>query len=590
MDIQEIKETPIWTLYQKGRNFHNLTGIYTDTDRNYRMFNGDQWAGAKLGDVEPIQKNFLKPIVKYKLAVIHDNLYAIVYSSLNFQNQAFRKTAESICTMLNNYAARIWEQEQMDYKGREITSDSAINGEGILYCDFDAKNMRPICEVLKKNDVYYGNENDSDIQSQPYILIRKRMPVANAVKFALEKGLPTGKKQFIISDNDTFDQSGEAAKVEVDDMVTIIYKLYKDNDTVFYSVATQFVTIAENIDTGMGIYPLAHMNWERKEGSARSDGEIKYLIPNQIEVNKTEMRRVLTVKSQAYPRIVVDESKIANPDAVNTVGGVIKTKGQTVDDVRKVVGSLPPAQMSVDVKLLQDDLIQMSRELAGAGETATGSVDPESASGRAILAVQQASRAPMTEQREGYKRFVEDVARIWLEYITVYSRDGINLEQTVPDEQTGQDVVKIVNVPQAALAQLQASVKIDVTPKSVYDRFAQEQTIENLLQSGLLTAQRVGELRIYAELLDDDSVAPKRKILDAVEKIEAEQRRIAKVNAQAQAMQQKANMFLSQGPNAQAAQISDMQKKAQLMKMMKQIMAKKQAAGLPSEQTPEKVR
>lgn len=587
MDNQEIKETPIWTLYQKGRNFHNLTGIYTDTDRNYRMFNGDQWAGAKLGDVEPIQKNFLKPIVKYKLAVIHDNLYAIVYSSLNFQNQAFRKTAERICTMLNNYAARIWEQEQMDYKGREITSDSAINGEGILYCDFDTKNMRPICEVLKKNDVYYGNENDSDIQSQPYILIRKRMPVANAVKFALEKGLPASKKQLIISDNDTFDQSGEAAKVEVDDMVTIIYKLYKDNDTVFYSVATQFVTIAEDIDTGMGIYPLAHMNWERKEGSARSDGEIKYQIPNQIEVNKTEMRRVLTVKSQAYPRIVVDESKIANPDAVNTVGGVIKTKGQTVDDVRKVVGSLPPAQMSGDVKLLQDDLIQMSRELAGAGETATGSVDPESASGRAILAVQQASRAPMTEQRESYKRFIEDVARIWLAYITVHSVNGINLEETVPDERTGQDVVRFVNVPQTALEQLQASVKIDVTPRSVYDRFAQEQTIENLLQSGLLTAQRVGELRIYAELLDDDSVAPKRKILDAVEKIEAEQRKIAEVNARAQAMQQKANMFLSQGPNAQASQISDMQKRARLMKLMQQVMAKKQAAGLPSEQAPE---
>ena len=66
MDIQQIKETTVWGLYEKGRNYHRLTGIYTDTDRNYRMYNGDQWNGAKLGDVEPVQKNFIKPMFVIK--------------------------------------------------------------------------------------------------------------------------------------------------------------------------------------------------------------------------------------------------------------------------------------------------------------------------------------------------------------------------------------------------------------------------------------------------------------------------------------------------------------------------------------------
>lgn len=563
MDIREIQETTIWGLYEKGRNYHRQTGIYVDTDRNYRMYNGNQWEHAKLGDVEPVQKNFIKPIVKYKVSVIHDNLYAINYSSQNYENREFRKEAEHICEMLNAYAGRIWERDKMDYKGRRISKDAAINDEGIVYVNFDREKMVPVNEIVKKNDIYYGNENDDDIQSQPYILIRKRMPVVNAIELALREGMSEDKTDFIIGDNDTFEESGEAAKLEVDNMVTIVYKMYKKDGTVHFSIATRWVDIVEDVDTGLSLYPIAHFVWEEKEGSARGEGEVRYLIPNQIEVNRTEVRRVLTVKYQAYPQKVVDVSKIANPAALNTVGGTIRTNGQPVEDVHKIVGTIPPAQMSPDVKQLQDDLIEVTRVLAGAGDSATGQVDPESASGRAILAVQQASQAPMTEQKENYKNFIEDIAKIWLEYLIVYSKEGVNMEETTPDPQTGEDVVQIVNVPQTALQQLQAAVKIDVTPKGVYDKFAQEQTIENLLLQGFFTAQRVGELATYAEVLDDDAVAPKMKIQEAIEHIREEQQRIAMIEAQAQMMQQRASQFILGDPDEQSSMMADAMRQIQ---------------------------
>ncbi len=558
MNIQDIQQTPIWTLYEKGRNYHRLTGVYADTDRNYRMYNGNQWEGAKLGDVEPVQKNFIKPIVKYKVSVIHDNLYAVVYSSMNYENRAFRATAERLCEMLNRYATNIWERDKMDFKGRRVTKDAAINDEGIIFVDFDTEKMLPVNEVIKKNDVYYGNENDDEIQKQPYILIRKRMPVVNAIETALGAGMSKDKIDLIIGDNDTFEESGDSAKQEVDDMVTIVYKLYKKDGTVNFSIATRWVTIAEDMDTGLTLYPIAHFCWEEKEGSARGEGEVRSLIPNQIEVNRTEVRRVLTVKYQAYPTRVVDTSKISNPDALNRVGITIKTNGQPVEDVHKIVGVIPPAQMSADVVKLQEDLINVTRDLAGAGDTATGQVDPESASGRAILAVQQASQAPMTEQKESFKNFVEDLARIWLDYLIVHSAEGVNLEEEVTD-QNGEEFVQLVNVPQSALEQLQATVKIDITPKSVYDRFAQEQTIEGIMMNGLFSPQRVNELEVYADLLDDDSVAPKVKIQEAVKKIKDQQRRIAEIEAKAQEMQQRAQQFLMGDPDEQADQMAGAQ-------------------------------
>ena len=557
MDNKQIEETSIWSLYEKGRNYLRLIKAYTDTDRNHRMYNGNQWEGAKLGDVEPVQKNFIKPIVKYKVGVIHDNLYAIHYSSQNYESREFAKEAEKYCNMLNRYASRIWEKDEMDFIGRRLTKEAAINDEGILYVDFDTEKMWPVNELLRKNDVYYGNENNDDIQSQPYILIKKRMPVSNAMELARDKGVSEELIRLIVGDNDNFEESGDAAKEEIENMTTVVYKMYKSNGTVHFSAATRYVDLIKDTDTGLTLYPIAHFVWEEKVGSARGEGEVRYLIPNQIEVNRTEMRRVLTVKSQAYPQKIADKSKITNPSALNTVGGIIDVQGSTVDDVRKIVGTLTPAQMSPDVKQLQDDLIQVTRDLAGAGDIATGTVNPENASGRAILAVQQASQSPMTEQKESYKKFIEDVARIWLEYLIVHSAEGVNMEDVTTDPMSGEEVVQIITVPQITLRQLQATVKVDVTPKSVYDKFAQEQTLENLLTGGWFNPQKIGELETYAKLLDDDAVAPKVKILEGIDYIKQEQRRIAQINAQAQMMQQRANQFISSDIDAQAAQIAD---------------------------------
>lgn len=568
MDIREIRETSIWQLFEKGRNYHRMTGIYTDTDRNYRFYNGNQWDGANLGGVEPVQKNFIKPIVKYKVSVIHDNLYAIIFSSQNYESPAFQREAKRYCDMLNGYAARVWEKDKMDFKGRRITKDAAINDEGIIYVDFDREQMVPVNEIIKKSDVYYGNENDDSIQAQPYILIRKRMPVVNAVELAHQLGCE-GKDDYIIGDNDTFEESGEAAKLELDDMVTVVYKLYRQEGTVRFSVATRWVTLREDMDTGLSLYPIAHFVWEEKEGSARGEGEVRYLIPNQIEVNKTEMRRVLTVKQQAYPQKVAVKSMISDPGALNSVGGTVWVHGQTVDDVHKIVGTIPPAQMSPDVVKLQEDLINVTRDLAGAGDTATGQVNPESASGRAILAVQQASQAPMTEQKESYKNFIEDLANIWLEYLIVHSGDGVMLEEKVKDA-SGKDIYRVVQVPQRMLKKLQAAVKIDVTPKSVYDRFAQEQTLENMLLGGLFSAQRLQEFEAYVNALDDDSVAPKQKLLEIIERMKGEQMKIAGIEARAQLMRSRAQQFLMGDPEQQAGQIADARR--QLMTQQSQTL------------------
>ena len=545
MDLNEVKETDIWELYERGRNYNRLKGLYSDTDKNYRMYNGNQWAGLKISGIEPIQLNIIKPIIKYKVGVINNNMYLPVFSAENFENKEFKDVANKTCELLNKLAAKVWEKDNMDYKTRAISKHSAINDECPIYVDYDEKANMPRNEILSKNDVYYGNENDSDIQNQPYILIKHRKPIINTIEMARLSGVSEDKLKYIVGDNDTFEEAGEDSREEKDDMVTIITKLYKENGTVHFSQATRYCDIKEDKDTGLTLYPLEHMLWEEKEGYARGEGEVRYLIPNQLEINKTIMRRLISAKTTAYPQKIVDVSKIQNPNAIDKIGGTIRVNGQTVDDVKKAIGVLQPAQMSADVEKVMNELISTTRELAGAGDIATGDVNPESASGKAILAVQQASQMPVTEQTLSLKTTLEGLARIWLDMWKTYATNGLVIDYEESNPTTGEVNSRPVKVPYSVLQELQANVKIDITPKSPYDKYAQELSLENMLKAGYFTAQRLAELEVYVSLLDDDSSMPKSKLEEAIKKMKEAQQRIANIQTQAQQLQMQADKFIA---------------------------------------------
>lgn len=549
MDLEQLKTTEVWELYEHCRNYLRLMGVYRDTDRNYQFYNGNQWEGAKLDGIEQVQYNFIETIVDYKLGKINANLWGINFSSDNFERE-FRPIAEKTCELLNKKASKVWERDKMDGKIRLFTEDAAVNSEGIIYADFDMEAQSPINEVLNKCDVHYGNEQSEDIQSQPYILVSKRVSVIEAQEYARANGASEETIRYIIGDSDSWESAGKDSKIEKDPMCTLITKMWKENGTVWFSKSVKYVEIQDATDSGLTLYPLVHFVWKHKKGWSRGEGEVKYLIPNQIEENKTLARTVLSIKQTAYPQKIADVSRIANQAAISQVGGIIKTTG-TVDNVANIFGYVQPAQMSSDVPKLMSDLISITREIRNASDIATGGVNPEDASGRAILAVQQASEQPLSKQTYGVRDAIEDLARIWLDMWTVYTPEGMMLEEEVTDQMTGEEYVQMVEIPATVLENLKGVVTVDITPKSAYDKYAQEVSIENLLKAGYFNAQRLSELKTYVQLLDDDSVMPKNKLEEAIAYMEEEQMKIAQIQAQAQTMQLRAQAFMNEDPNAQ---------------------------------------
>lgn len=545
MDEKEIRETNIWTLYDKSVMFARKHGYFTDVDRCNNFYNGDQWEGLLVEGIEPVQYNFIKPIVNYKVNKITKNLRAINYSADNVEGTEFRTVAKKVCELFNQRAARVWEKDQMDSKSKKIIRQAAINGEAILYTTYDEDDKNPKNEILNKLDVFYGNENESDIQRQPYILAKQRMTVIEAQELAKYYELSDKDIELIKGDNDNVDEAGEDAKDELDNMVTVVTKFYRKNGTVHFSKSTKYVDICKEKDMGTILYPFSHMLWSDREGSARGEGEVRTLIPNQIETNKTAMRRLLTAKNTAYPQKIYNKDKISNPEAINTVGGLIEAEGMEVDDVRKVFATTTPAQMSPDVERLQNELISNTRELASASETATGQVNPEDASGRAILAVQQASEQPLDDQNVAFNTMLEDVARIWLDMWKINNSDGLEMEELTTNPMNGEEQVIIKKIPSSVLEELKTTVRIDITPKGSYDKYAQEVSLENLAKTEQF--MNTAWLEDYVSLLDNDAVMPKLKIEELIKKRKAAQKRIREVQQQGAVLQQQIDQMMNTG-------------------------------------------
>lgn len=521
--------TDVWNEYQKGVDYNYRQDLYNKTDKNFKFYLGNQWENAKLGGIQPITLNIIQSIVKYKVGVVKTNSYQIYFNSDTYENDTERKKLQDLCDSLNRFANRTWEKNQVDKIVRNCVDDACIDSEGIVYFYEDNDNIVP--EQVDKTNIYYGNENDDNIQTQPYIIISFRRTVDEVKEEAKKNGMSDEELEKIIPDEEYHEQAGKDKRVdEISPMCLVLLKLYKKDGTIWAKKCTRLANVMNDSDLKIKLYPVAHYNWIRVKGSSRGQGEVEYLIPNQIEINKTATRRALAVKLGAFPKLVANTKYIKNTKALNSVGTTIELNELNADDVNKVVNYLKPAQMSTDAYNLQKELIDDTQNLAGAGDNVTGNIDPTQTSGKAILAVQQASQQPINSQVEAYKTFIEDIARIWFEMLKAYSVNGIKLTKEEKDyaNDTTYDTQYILDYEE--LNKLELDLKIDITPKSAFDKYAMEVSLENLLSAGQITFEE------YVNALPEDSTMPKSKLKEILKTREEKNKVITDIEKQGNAL------------------------------------------------------
>ena len=403
-------------------------------------------------------------------------------------------------------------------------------------------------EVVDKNNIYYGDETNENIEEQPYIIIAFRKPVSEVREEAKLKGVSNEAIELIVSDEEKKERAGYTNNTnteEITPMCLVLLKLYKKENeagekTVHFTKCTKYVEIEKDKNTQMKLYPVAHFVWEEEKGNARGIGDVEPNIPNQIEINKTEMRRAIIVKNSAYPKLAYNKSYIKNLKSLNQVGAQIELEGAGIDDIRKYVGYINGTSMSADSKYLLEELIQHTQNLAGAGDNASGNIDVTKTSARAILAVQQAQEQPLNEQLYRFKEFLENIARIYLDMLQNYMIDGLIIQDDVEQQMadmtgnvTTETVTVGIPVSYEALNELKTNVKVDITPTTPFSKMDMEQSLENLFTADKITFEE------WVNALPYDSSYPKKRLEEIIKQREQTKKDISMMqqNAQNQMMQ-----------------------------------------------------
>ncbi|MBR5010981.1 MAG: hypothetical protein IKY12_00330 [Clostridia bacterium] len=473
---QVINATELWLKYEKCVANHTQMDLDEQTARAYRFYEGNQWYGLESGGEEMPVYNFIAPIVRYKTAMVAMNNMSITYSTPNADEKSQR-----ICNALSGLALRNWERFKMDSKCWEAVKASIIAGDSYAYF----YNGDGACQIVDRTDVFLADESNPDLNAQPYIFIKERKQVSEVRDTAIKNGIAKEIALSIQPDSD----DDEIA----DDKCTSILMLELKSGNLHFKRFTKTVVYQpEQVIEGIECYPIASLVYSPKRSSARGIGEVTPLIANQIEVNRNLVRRLLNAKLTAYSRLVYASDRITNPKALTEVGTAIEVEGGGVNSIKDAVNYLTPSSMSPDAKTLSDELLSITKDLAGAGDAALGSVNPTEASGAAIIAVRDQAALPLNEQTARFKQFAEDIARIWYRLWLVYNPDGIELEEG--------------KVTKTELLALCPDIRIDISNTSPYSKYAREQALEKLFTMDRISFEE------YVSALDDDSSVPKSKL------------------------------------------------------------------------------
>jgi hypothetical protein len=468
--------------------------------------------------------NILKRIINYFVSSILSQNVTIHFVPENVGDSVTTEEEEKIkkaSQLLSSYSATLFEKNKINNKLRQLLLDAAISGDacGYVYWNSeidtgqDSKGDIDVDTVDNVN-VFFGDPNEVDVQKQRYIIISARELVINLQDEARANGFPEEDVLRIGSDEETFYQSGDRSQLQLDyrfsgmGKTTSLLKLYKKDGKVFAKKITKFSNIRNEWDTKLSLYPVTWMNWDVRKNSYHGQALVTGIIPNQIFINKMFAMAMMSLMHTAFPKVIYNKNMITAWN--NQVGAAIGIERMGNESVGNVAQYMNAGQMSEQVMRTIDLAINYTKDMLGANDNLLGDINPERASGRSIIAVQQASAVPLESIKQNMYQFLEDMGYIWLDYISKYYGT-----RKIDAEILGKRQIVEFNFDD--LQKMKFRLKIEVGASSYWSELASNETLDGLLQQDRITFKQ------YLERIPVGLITKKQSLLEDIKNQDVKQ-------------------------------------------------------------------
>lgn len=497
--------------YDKGLQFNTELGLYDTVTKNENFFIGKQWEGVESNGLPTPVFNFLKRVVLFQVATVTSDNIAMQASPLASTSRLDLWDIDQMADILNKQFVSIFERNQLVGLLREYMRNAAVDGDGCLYTWFDptvengqAVKGEIVTEVVENTRVHFGNPNSRDVQSQPYILLCRRMMVDEAQKLARDSGSVDWES--IGPDHEDYPNRHDAM---TDDKVTVLTYLYRDDQTgtIWKYLCTQSVEMQKPMDTGLTLYPIVWLNWDYVQDCYHGQAMITGLIPNQIFINKLFAMSMISLMTTAYPKIVYDKTRISSWDS--RVGAAIGVNGGDMNAVAKIID---PAQISPQIAQFIQLAVDYTQSFLGASDVAMGNVNPTNTS--AIVALQRASNIPMEITKQNLYKSIESLGRIYMDHMrNYYGVRHVQVNMNIKSE----DMPFGISLPDqqfnrpfdfSMLSQVPVSIQLDVGASSYWSEIATQQTLDNLLLQDKI------DLVDYLERIPNGYITKKQELIE----------------------------------------------------------------------------
>jgi hypothetical protein len=498
----------VFAEYSAGVKFCEGIDLYDTVQTNENFFIGKQWEGVQANGLPTPVFNFLKRVVLFSVANISTDNLKLHAKPLNGGGDAPTWLLEMYSNILNDQFTAIFEKNKMGGCIREYCRNAAVDGDGCMYAWWDAgmetgqdRKGGIRTEVLQNTQVLFGNPNSRDVQSQPYIIILRRMLVGEAQRYAREMGAGEENIQAITPDDK---ENGNIAMDQLGgNKVTVMLRMWRDNETgtIHAYECTQAAEVRGEWDMGIKLYPLVWMPWDYVQDCYHGQAMITGLIPNQIFVNKLYAMSMISLMTLAYPKVMYDRTRIAGWSS--KVGAAIGVSGN-VDGAAKIID---PAQISPQISQFIELAISYTQKFLGATDVALGDARPDNTS--AIIALQRAAATPMELTKQNLLQSVEQLGEIYMEFMAEYYGTR---QVEVSDANTGEKLY--IGFDFSVLRDVPCSIDLDAGASSYWSEIANMQTLDNLLMQGKIPTSE------YLRRLPNGQISDRERLIEITEAAE----------------------------------------------------------------------